>query len=297
MTPQKNLKNIAVVAHVDHGKTTLVNQLLQQSGVFSEREEVKDRIMDSGEIEKERGITITAKNCSIKWNNYKINLLDTPGHSDFGGEVERSLMMIDSILLLVDASEGPLPQTRFVLSKAMEKNIKIAVIINKIDRPDQRIQEVKAEVEDLFLDLASVLNVENFDFDIPILYSSAKEGWATDNIEHKKENMHDILNFMVSDFFPSPKISLGNNTQLLITNLSYSSFRGPLIIGRIQRGSISQHQHLTCIGKNANKNFKVTNIEVYDNLGTAEINQATAGEIVILAGCGKCSNWGYHRLP
>ena len=287
MVQKNKLKNIAVVAHVDHGKTTLINQLLEQSGVFSEREVVKDRVMDSGEIERERGITITAKNCSIKWNSYKINLLDTPGHSDFGGEVERSLMMIDSILLLVDAAEGPLPQTRFVLSKAMEKNIKIAIIINKIDRPDQRIQEVKKEIEDLFLDLASILEIEDFDFDIPILYSSSKEGWATDNLEYKKENMHDILDFMVSDFFPSPKISPGNDTQLLITNLSYSTFLGPLAIGRIQRGSISKYQNLTCIGKDQNKNFKVTNIEVYDKLGTIAIDQAHAGEIVIIAGLEK----------
>ena len=203
MTSNNNnkLKNIAVVAHVDHGKTTLIDGLLKQSGTFDKREQVEDRVMDSGDLEKERGITITAKNCALYWKDFKINLLDTPGHADFGGEVERSLMMVDAVLLLVDASEGPLPQTRFVLSKAFERGIKIAVIINKIDRPDKRIDEVKSEIEDLFLELASIINVE--DFDIPFLYSSAKEGWATDNINIKKENMHDILNFMVSDFFPS----------------------------------------------------------------------------------------------
>jgi GTP-binding protein len=168
------LKNIAIVAHVDHGKTTLMDGLLKQSGSFGEREEVEERVLDSGDIEKERGITIKAKNCAIYWNDYKINLLDTPGHADFGGEVERSLMMVDGIFLLVDASEGPLPQTRFVLQKAFEQKLKVAVIINKIDRPDERIEEVKEEVEDLFLYIVDILQLYDFYLHIPFLYSSAK---------------------------------------------------------------------------------------------------------------------------
>ena len=286
MTPTRNrqLKNIAIVAHVDHGKTTLVDGLLKQSGTFSQREQVVERVMDSGDLEKERGITITAKNCALYWKDFKINLLDTPGHADFGGEVERSLMMVDAVLLLVDASEGPLPQTRFVLSKALERGLKIAVVINKIDRPDQRIDEVKGEVEDLFLELANVIEVEDFDFDIPFLYSSAKEGWATNDPKVKKENMHDILNFIISDFFPLPKISEGTYPQLLVTNLAYSSFLGPLLVGQIQRGNISKHQNLTCVGKEKNKNFKVSNIQVYDKLGRTDVSVAHAGEIIILAG-------------
>ncbi len=284
MSNNKKLKNIAVVAHVDHGKTTLVDGLLKQSGTFSEREQIEERVMDSGDLEKERGITITAKNCAFFWQDFKINLLDTPGHADFGGEVERSLMMVDGVLLLVDAAEGPLPQTRFVLSKAMERGIKIAVVINKIDRPDQRIDEVKSEIEDLFLDLASILEIEDFDLNIPILYSSAKEGWATDNPKVQKENMHDILDFMVSDFFPQPKITQGDQLQLLVTNLSYSSFLGPLLVGRIQRGTVTKHQSFVCVGREKNKNFKITNIQVYDKLGTIDVSEAKAGEIVILAG-------------
>ena len=220
MADYSKIKNIAIVAHVDHGKTTLVDGLLRQSGVFTEQEEVVDRVMDSGELERERGITISAKNCAIFWKGVKINLLDTPGHADFGGEVERSLMMVDSVLLLVDASEGPLPQTRFVLTKAMEKNLKIAVVINKVDRPDQRIDEVKTEIEDLFLDIVSMLNIEDFDFNIPIIYASAKEGWALHELEDPKEkgeNLLPILDFFVSDFFTEPKISSGNNLQVLFS--------------------------------------------------------------------------------
>ena len=280
----KQLKNIAVVAHVDHGKTTLIDGLLKQSGTFDERQQVEERVMDSGDLEKERGITITAKNCALYWKDFKINLLDTPGHADFGGEVERSLMMVDAVLLLVDASEGPLPQTRFVLSKALERGLKIAVIINKIDRPDERIDEVKNEIEDLFLELASIIEVEDFDFNIPILYSSAKEGWATDDPKVKKENMQDILNFMVSDFFPRPKTFEGEHPQLLVSNLSYSSFLGPLLVGQIQRGHISKHQNLICVGKEKNKSFKVSNIQVYDKLGRTDVPEAYAGEIIILAG-------------
>jgi len=279
-----NIKNIAVVAHVDHGKTTLIDQLLVQSGVYNERDTIEDRVMDSGDIEKERGITITAKNCAIFWNDIKINLLDTPGHADFGGEVERSLLMVDGILLLVDASEGPLPQTRFVLEKAFSQNLKVGVIINKIDRPDRRIDEVKGEVEDLLLELASNLDVEDFDIDIPFLYSSAKEGWATHDPEIQKENMHDILDFITSDYYPLPKLDEAGPFQMLVANLSYSNFLGSLVVGRILRGTIEKHQGYTCLGEEKNKNFKATSIQVYDKLATSEVTAASAGEIILLAG-------------
>jgi GTP-binding protein len=279
------LKNIAVVAHVDHGKTTLVDCLLRQSGTFDARTEMTDRVMDSGEIEKERGITITAKNCAFVWKDTKINLLDTPGHADFGGEVERSLMMVDGILLLVDASEGPLPQTRFVLTKAMEQRLKIAVVINKIDRPDERIDEVKHEIEELFLELASMLNIEDFDLDIPIIYSSARAGWATHDPKVVRTDINPILDLMVSDFFPSPRISEGPDLQLLVTNLSYSPYLGPLAIGRIQRGSIKKGGNYTlCDVDKKNKTSKVTAIQEFSALAITEVESADAGEIVIVAG-------------
>ena len=279
------LKNIAVVAHVDHGKTTMVDCLLRQSGTFEARAEMTDRVMDSGEIERERGITITAKNCAFIWKDTKINLLDTPGHADFGGEVERSLMMVDGILLLVDASEGPLPQTRFVLTKAMEQRLKIAVVINKIDRPDERIDEVKHEIEELFLELASMLNIEDFDLDIPIIYSSARAGWATHDPKVVRTDINPILDLVVSDFFPSPRISEGPDLQLLVTNLSYSPYLGPLAIGRIQRGTIKKGTSYTlCDVDKKNKASKITAIQEFSALAITEVESADAGEIVIVAG-------------
>ncbi len=284
MTPYKYLKNIAVVAHVDHGKTTLVDGLLQQSGTYGDRDEITERVMDSGELEKERGITIKAKNCAIFWNDCKINLLDTPGHADFGGEVERSLMMVDGVFLLVDAAEGCLPQTRFVLSKAMQRGIKIGVVINKVDRPDARIDEVKGEIEDLLLELATFLDIGDFDLDIPFLYASGRDGWASKTQDEKTDNLTVLMDFMASDYFPVPKFDKEADLKLLVTNLSYSSYMGSLVIGRIQQGSMKKHQQATLIGKEKGKNFKVTSIQVYDKLGTAEVEQADAGEIVILAG-------------
>lgn len=281
------LKNMAIVAHVDHGKTTLVDGLLKQSGAFSARDEIVERVMDSGDLEKERGITISAKNCAIFWNDTKINLLDTPGHADFGGEVERSLYMVDSVLLLVDASEGCLPQTRFVLQKALENRNKIAVVINKIDRPDERIDEVKEEIEDLFLELASYLEIEDFDLDFPIFYASAKEGFAKENIEDESKDLTPLLNFMTSDYFPSPKILEGNDLQLLVTNLGYSPYLGALSVGRIERGSIKKGQNVSLIQKEKSTNFKVSSVQIYDTLSTSEVNEAQAGEIVIISGTDK----------
>lgn len=280
-----NLKNIAIVAHVDHGKTTLVDAILQQSSSLDSRKQVVERVMDSGELEREKGITITAKNCSFNWKGTKINLLDTPGHADFGGEVERSLMMVDGVLLLVDASEGPLPQTRFVLTKAMELDHKIAVVINKIDRPDERIDEVISEIEDLFLDLATHLNKEDYDLHIPIFYASAKNGFAKSKLEDENVNLHPLLDFMISDFFPFPKILAGEGLQLLVTNLTFSTYLGPQIIGRIQRGSVKKNQqYVHCDKAKKNKTFKVTNIQEFEALGMVEVMEGTAGNIVIMAG-------------
>lgn len=278
------LKNIAVVAHVDHGKTTLVDQLLKYSGTFSAHEQVQERVMDSGELERERGITIKAKNCAIRWKDTKINLLDTPGHADFGGEVERSLMMVDGILLLVDASEGPLPQTRFVLSKAMAAGIRVGVFINKVDRADERIDEVQTEVEDLLLELASNSGVD-VDLDIPFYYGSGRNAYVSQDKNRREGDMNPLLDFLVSDYYPSPKFDKEGPAQLLVTNLSYSNYLGSLMVGRITRGVIQNTKQLAHIPADGKiKNFKVTSLQIFDGLGMATVDSAEAGEIVIVSG-------------
>ncbi len=279
-----NLKNIAIVAHVDHGKTTLVDQLLKGSGTFSAHETVAERVMDSGELERERGITIKAKNCAIRWKGTKINLLDTPGHADFGGEVERSLMMVDGILLLVDASEGPLPQTRFVLGKAIERGIRVAVFINKVDRADERIDEVKSEVEDLLLEIAAQSGLD-IDLDIPFLYGSGRNGYASDDKNRREGNLEPMLDFLVSDYYPSPKFDKTGPSQLLVTNLSYSNYLGALMVGRIERGVVYNGKQLAHIPRDGKvKTFKVTSLQIFDGLGMATVDSAEAGEIVIVSG-------------
>lgn len=283
----QKIKNLAIVAHVDHGKTTLVDELLSQSGAFGLKGRQSERVLDSGELEKERGITIKAKNCAIYWKDHKINLLDTPGHADFGGEVERSLMMVDGIMLLVDAAEGPLPQTRFVLLKALERDLKIAVIINKIDRPDSRIDEVKHEIEDLLLELADILGKDDMDLDIPVFYASAREGRASTDQNVVTDNLLCLLDFMTDNYFPDAKITAGNNLQLLVTNLTYSPYLGQLQVGRIQRGSIHKNKQYCSIGKNnVLKNFKVTSIQVFDKLTHQDVETAYAGDIVLISGMG-----------
>ena len=279
-----NLKNIAVVAHVDHGKTTLVDQLLKYSGTFSAHEQVQERVMDSGELERERGITIKAKNCAIRWKGTKVNLLDTPGHADFGGEVERSLMMVDGILLLVDASEGPLPQTRFVLSKALERGIHVGVFINKVDRSDERIDEVQSEVEDLLLELATNSG-HDIDLDIPFYYGSGRNAYVSKDKNRREGVMDPLLDFLVSDYYPSPKFDKEGPAQLLVTNLSYSNYLGTLMVGRIQRGLLQNGKQLAHINAEGKvKNFKVTSLQIFDGLGMAQVESAEAGEIVIVSG-------------
>lgn len=278
------LKNIAIVAHVDHGKTTLVDQLLKQSGLFSAHEQISERVMDSGELEKERGITIKAKNCAIVWKGTKINLLDTPGHADFGGEVERSLMMVDGILLLVDASEGPLPQTRFVLSKAIERGIRVAVYINKVDRADERIDEVKSEVEDLVLELASMSGLD-VDLDVPFLFGSGRTGYASLDKNRREGSLEPMLDFLVSDYYPSPSVDVEGPCQMLVTNLTYSNYLGALMVGRVQRGRIHNNKQIAHIGAEGKvKTFKVTSLQIFAGLGMATVESADAGEIVIVSG-------------
>ncbi|MEX0798234.1 MAG: translational GTPase TypA [Bacteriovoracaceae bacterium] len=279
------LKNIAIVAHVDHGKTTLVDELLKQSGLFADHETVSERVMDSGELEKERGITITAKNCAFKWQDYKINLLDTPGHADFGGEVERSLMMVDGVLLLVDAAEGPLPQTRFVLQKAIERGIKIAVMINKIDRQDERHEEVQTEIEDLMLELVDLSGIEDFDLDIPFYFGSGINGYASKDPESREGNLTPLLDFFVDDFFPMAQLDKEGNFQLLVTNLNYSKYLGTLMIGRIHSGFIEENKSYMWINETGKpKQVKIGKVQIFEGLGFADVPVAEAGEIVILSG-------------
>ena len=279
------LKNIAVVAHVDHGKTTLVDELLKQSGLFSAHEQTVERMMDSGELEKERGITIRAKNCAFRWNDTKINLLDTPGHADFGGEVERSLMMVDGVLLLVDASEGPLPQTRFVLTKALERDIKIGVFINKVDRADERIDEVRSEVEDLLLEIVAQID-KDVDLDIPFYYGSGRNGYASQDKNRREGDMKPLLDFFTSDYYPTPKLDAAGPLQMVVTNLSYSNYLGALMVGRVQRGTIIANKQVMWLGKEGTKPkaFKVTGVQIFDGLGMASVDSAEAGEIVIISG-------------
>jgi GTP-binding protein len=279
------LKNIAVVAHVDHGKTTLVDELLKQSGLFSAHEQTTERMMDSGELERERGITIRAKNCAFRWNDTKINLLDTPGHADFGGEVERSLMMVDGVLLLVDASEGPLPQTRFVLTKALERGIKIGVFINKVDRADERIDEVRGEVEDLLLEIVAQID-KDVDLDIPFYYGSGRNGYASTDKNRREGDMKPLLDFFTSDYYPETTFDRSGPLQLLVTNLSYSNYLGALMVGRIQRGVIHNAKQAMWVGREGTKPkaFKITGVQIFDGLGMSSVETAEAGEIVIISG-------------
>jgi GTP-binding protein len=279
------LKNVAIVAHVDHGKTTLVDELLKQSGLFAAHEQVAERVMDSGELEKERGITISAKNCAFKWKDYKINLLDTPGHADFGGEVERSLMMVDGIVLLVDAAEGPLPQTRFVLQKAIEQGIKIGVMINKIDRHDERHVEVQAEIEDLLLELVDLSGVEDFDLDIAFFFGSGRDGYASDDPAAREGTLTPLLDFFIGDYFPEAQLDKDANFQLLVSNLDYSKYLGTLMIGRISAGTLIANKPYNWINETGKpKQIKVGKIQIFDGLGFKEVESAYAGEIVIING-------------
>jgi len=280
----ENLRNLAIVAHVDHGKTTLIDEIFKQSGMFASHEQVSERMMDSGELEREKGITIKAKNCAISWKGCRINLLDTPGHSDFGGEVERSLSMVDGVMLLVDAAEGPLPQTRFVLTKAVEKRIKVAVIVNKVDRHDARIEEVEKEIEDLFLDIISLTGQDDYDLNFHIMYGSGRNGYISDDKNRREGTLEPLMDFLVSDYFPRPGVQQDGGFQLLIANLSYSNYIGQLLIGRIQRGKIKSGQQMMLVGEHAKKQFKVTSLQIFDGLKQTTVDEAVAGEIVIVSG-------------
>ena len=275
-----NVRNIASIAHVDHGKTTLVDHLFRQSGLFRSNQEVGDRVMDNMDLERERGITISAKNCSVKWGDVKINILDTPGHADFGGEVERAMMMVDGCILLVDSSEGPLPQTRFVLRKALEAGISIIVVVNKIDRQDARPQEVLNEVYDLFIDLDATED----QLDFPVLYAIGREGIAMHKMGDDSKNLAPLLDTIVKHI-PGPSYDPEQPFQMLVTNLSYSDYLGRLAIGRVFNGTARKNERLARIGESGTvEALRVSKLQVYQGISFAEVDQADSGEIIILSG-------------
>ena len=278
-----NLRNIAIIAHVDHGKTTLVDKLLQQSGTLDRKNMDSERIMDSNDQEKERGITITAKNTSISWNNHLINIVDTPGHADFGGEVERALSMVDSVLLLVDAVDGPMPQTRFVTQKAFEKGLKPIVVINKIDRPDARPDWVLDQVFDLFDRLGG--SDEQLDF--PVIYSSAIEGVSGLDVENMSSDMKPLMD-MILEKVPAPEVNIDGPLQLQISALDSNNYVGVIGIGRIKRGSISQNKQVVVIDRDGKtRKGKILQVMGYQGLKRIEVENATAGSIVCITGVDK----------
>ena len=280
MSDSSNLRNIAIIAHVDHGKTTLVDQMLKQSGVFRSNESVAERVMDSGDLERERGITILSKNTAVMYNNVKINIVDTPGHADFGGEVERILLMVDGVLLLVDAFEGCMPQTRFVLKKALTLGKKPIVVVNKIDRPGARPDEVIDEVLDLFIELGA--DEEQIEF--PVVYASGRNGYAFINEDDEKTDLKPLFETIINEV-PVPKGDENGPLQVLISNIDYDEYIGRIGVGRVERGSIKAGQNVVrCIGEGISKNIKIGKIYKFEGLKRVEANEAGLGEIISVSG-------------
>lgn len=275
-----NIRNVAIIAHVDHGKTTLVDQLLRQSGTFRENEQVAERVMDSNDLERERGITILSKNTSVMHNGIKINIVDTPGHADFGGEVERILTMVDGVLLLVDAFEGCMPQTRFVLKKALALGKKPIVVVNKIDRPMARPAEVVDEVLDLFIELGA--NDDQIEF--PVVYASARDGYASLDPDVHGTDMKPIFDMIINEIEP-PKNDPTKPVQMLVSNIEYDEYVGRIAVGRVERGVIKEGQNLVlCHHDGSTSKVKTTKIYLYEGLKRTEVPEAEAGEIVEVAG-------------
>ena len=275
-----DIRNIAIIAHVDHGKTTLVDHLLRQSGTFRENQVVVERIMDSNDLEREKGITIMAKNAAVRWGDIKINIVDTPGHSDFGGEVERILSMVDGVLLLVDAAEGPLPQTRFVLKKALELNLIPIVVINKIDRSDARAPEVLDEILELFI----ALGADYHQLDFPVIYAIAKQGKSTLSLDTPGETLAPLLETIISTI-PPPKFEQAKPFQMIITALGWSDYIGRIAIGRIQTGSVTMGDSVVLIRPDKSiEQQRITKMYAYEGVQRTEIQEASAGEIIALSG-------------
>ncbi|HNX38741.1 MAG TPA: GTP-binding protein, partial [Candidatus Cloacimonadota bacterium] len=279
----QKIKNIAIIAHVDHGKTTLVDAMLRQAGVFRDNERMVERVMDSNDIEKERGITIFSKCASLVYKKTKINLVDTPGHSDFGGEVQRIMKMVDSVLLLVDAFEGPMPQTKYVLKNALELGLRPIVVINKIDRPNARPHDVLDMIFELFLEL----NAKSEQLDFPVIYASGKDGYAVDEIVDEPKNIFPLLDLILAKV-PDTKGDLHQPFQMLISAIEYDNYLGRLGTGKIHNGTITAGEEVVLLKRNGDKlTYKITNIFSYEGLHKQEIKKAHAGDIVTVAGLEK----------
>ncbi|MBQ6752724.1 MAG: GTP-binding protein, partial [Clostridia bacterium] len=262
MALREDIRNVAIIAHVDHGKTTLVDELLKQSGTFSSHETVEDRVMDSGDLERERGITILSKNTSVHYGDTKINIIDTPGHADFGGEVERILLMVDGVLLLVDAFEGCMPQTRFVLKKALGLRKKVVVVINKVDRPGARPAEVVDEVIDLFIELGA----DEDQIEFPVVFASAKEGYASFDSRDRSGDMRPVFESIIEEV-PAPKGDRDEPLQVLFSSLDYDDYIGRIGIGRIERGTIKRNQQIAlCKADGSVENVKVSKLYTFEGL-------------------------------
>ncbi len=270
-----DVRNIAIIAHVDHGKTTLVDQLLKQNGVFRANEVVAERVMDNNDIERERGITILAKNTAVHYKGVKINIIDTPGHADFGGEVERILSMVDGVLLLVDAIEGCMPQTRYVLKKALGLGKKVLVVVNKVDKGEFSEIELQEQIMELFLEL----NASDDQFDFTTIYASAKQGWATDSLSKTSDNMAPLLDAILN-VIPAPKGEIDNGLQLLICNIDYDEYVGRIGIGKVNRGAIRNGQQvIVCHKDNKFNTAKVTRLYQFEGLKRTECEQGQMGDI------------------
>ena len=282
----EQIRNIAIIAHVDHGKTTLIDSIMMQAGIFRENKLVTERVMDSGDLEKERGITILAKPTSIIWKNTKINIIDTPGHSDFGAEVERVLGMCDGVILLTDAAEGPMPQTKFVLGKALKQGLKPIVVINKIDRSDSRGSEVVDEVFDLFV----ALEASDEQLDFPILYASGRDGWCAKELEDPRENLHPLLD-IVLDYVSPPKVELDKPFAMLVTLLDYDQFLGRCLVGRVEQGSadVNASVHAINLDNKVIEKGRMTKLFRFENNNKVPMDKVHAGDIICIAGLKEAS--------
>ena len=276
----KDIRNVAIIAHVDHGKTTMVDALLKQSKVFRDNEVVAERVMDSNDIEKERGITILAKNTSVHYNGIKINIVDTPGHADFEGEVERVLKMVDGVVLLVDAFDGPMPQTREVLKKALGLNLKPIVVINKIDRPGAQPLKVVDKVLELFMDL----NATEEQLDFPVIYASAKNGIAKMKLDDESDNIYCVFDTIIKEI-PAPQVDVNGDMQLLVSNIGYDDYLGRLAVGRVERGTLKTNQAVVvCKDEDKTINGRVGKVYIYEGLNKVEVEEVPAGDIVSISG-------------
>ncbi len=283
MTESNNIRNIAIIAHVDHGKTTLVDSMLKQSGSFRDNEVLEERVMDSNDLERERGITILAKNTAMYYKDHKINIVDTPGHADFGGEVERGLSMVDGVVLLIDAVEGCMPQTRFVLKKALASNLVPIIAVNKADRDGARPHEVVDEVLELFIDLGAT----DEQLDSPVIFVSGRDGWATFNFEQKTDNLQSLFDLIINSI-PAPQDDNDKPFRMLVSNIDYDSFTGRIAVGRIERGTVKVGDNIAvCTKDGGTKRVKVSNVYIFENLKRKAVSEAGSGDIIAISGLGE----------